>query len=306
MSPTTLAAELWQRLWLDYREQVCYARAYQEMMESSGGTFANDHIAFRSLRLTVDTPEGKINLGIAYLDEIVTRLGYRPVNVYEFPEQHLFAQHYAVPDDSTLPKLFISELKVDELPAAVVSAIRQTVGWQSGYDLSLWSRLSIFEKLESQEIVSLMQPRFQRIWGPPYLSTLEAVNQVSQYGAWVLLHGYRVNHFTAYVNRQNSMAYPNLDLTIQGLKQLGVPMKSTIEGSDETGLRQTATQPVLESVTVIDDAMDCPMQIQWPYAYFELAQRYPLGADSTEVFEGFLSPQAAHLFAMTRHVSPSK
>ena len=134
----------------------------------------------------------------------------------------------------------------------------------------------------------------------PAGSTIEAVNAVSQYGAWVLLHGYEVNHFTASINRQNSSVYPDLESTVRGLKELGIPMKDRIEGSRGTGLRQTATQAVIEPTTVVDDATNLLSQIQWPYAYFELAQRYPLGPDAPEVFQGFLSPQAANLFEMTR------
>ncbi len=300
MNMTLIAAQLWEQLWLGYRERVPYARIYQRMIEDAQGRFINDHIAFRSLQLSVEGPQGTINLGIPYLDEIVTQLGYCPVKTYKFPDQHLFAQHYIVPGSPDLPKLFISELKVGALPQTTVELIRGAVRWKPGNDKYLWTKLPSLSGISPQEVLSLLQARFQRIWTPPLLSTIKAVNAVSQYGAWVLLHGYEVNHFTASINRQDAVAYPDLESTVQGLEELGIPMKDRIEGSRETGLRQAATQAVVEPTTVVDDATNCLSKIQWPYAYFELAQRYPLGTDTSEVFQGFLSPQAANLFEMTR------
>ena len=306
MNTTQLAQQLWERLWLDYRNRVTYARIYQQMIEASQGTFINDHIAFRSLQLTVEGSHGTINLGIPYLEEIITPLGYQPVQNYEFPDKYLLARHYEVSGCNTLPKLFISELKVDALPTSTANLIRQAVRWKPSYENAVWTKLPSLEKIEPENILLLFQSRLKRLWAPPLKSTVEAVNPISQYGAWVLLHGYRVNHFTASINRQNSATYSDLDATVQALKGLGVPMKPTTEGSEKTGLRQTATQAVIEPVTVIDDTTEHSIQIQWPYAYFELAQRYPLSDNTPEVFSGFLSSQATQLFEMTSISSSSR
>ncbi|MEM9535010.1 MAG: DUF1338 domain-containing protein, partial [Cyanobacteria bacterium P01_E01_bin.45] len=67
MSQVQIALQLWDRLWQTYRRRVPYARIYQQLVEEAGGTFANDHIAFRSLRLDTETSHGPIDLGIAYL-----------------------------------------------------------------------------------------------------------------------------------------------------------------------------------------------------------------------------------------------
>ena len=57
----------WDLLWQEYSTRVSYARTYQQMITAAGGTVANDHIAFRSLRVMADSPQGEINLGIDYL-----------------------------------------------------------------------------------------------------------------------------------------------------------------------------------------------------------------------------------------------
>jgi hypothetical protein len=288
MDSTTIAQELWQRLWEDYNRRVPYAGVYQKMIEDAGGAIASDHIAFRSLRLTSQNQ----NLGIPYLAKIVEPLGYEAVREYHFPDSHLFARHYQHEDG--LPKLFISELIVDELPEAIASAIQESVA-TANFD-------PIRSDLEATDIIPQLANTFRRPWLPPKKSIVEAVNRVTQYGAWVLIHGYSVNHFTGYVNRQNTPKYPDIETTALGLAQLGIPMKAEIEGSYSTGLRQTATQAVTEMVSVRDDASLETLQIPWTYAYYEIAERHLVEDESGKkvLFEGFLDAQARNLFEMTR------
>ncbi|PSB01867.1 2-oxoadipate dioxygenase/decarboxylase family protein, partial [Merismopedia glauca] len=143
---------------------------------------------------------------------------------------------------------------------------------------------------------------FRRPWLPPKRSIVETVNTVSQYGAWVLIHGYSVNHFTGYINRQNTPQYPDIETTALGLAKLGIPMKAEIEGSSTTGLRQTATKAVTEMVSVQDDETLEIIQIPWTYAYYEIAERHLVSTSSGKTlrFAGFLDSQAKNLFEMTR------
>jgi hypothetical protein len=165
--------------------------------------------------------------------------------------------------------------------------IHQTV---SGVNLFHFS--AIFETFEAdtKRLVKELHRIFTCPWQPPHRSVLEEVNKVTQYGAWVLLHGYAVNHFTGYVNRQNTPEYPDIETTARGLANLGVPMKAEIEGDVACGLRQTATQAVTEIVTVSEDSTDAEIQIPWTYAYYEIAQRYMVEVEpgQQELFDGFL------------------
>ncbi|MBD2168327.1 DUF1338 domain-containing protein [Calothrix membranacea FACHB-236] len=298
-----IALNLYSSLWEEYSTRVSYARSYQQMITAAGGTVANDHIALRSLRLSLDTPTGKVNLGINYLEQIATALGYTAAGEYIFPETHLYARHYSHPQQAEfdLPKLFISELIVDELPTKIAQYIYQTV---SAIDDELIYSLpnSLKEDEDEKIIAQQFLKMFTRPWKTPQRSVVEAVNQVTQYGAWVLLHGYAVNHFTGYVNRQNTTKYPDIDATVQGLINLGVPMKAEIEGNIACGLRQTATQAVTEMVTVLDDSNNAEIQIPWTYAYYEIAQRYPVEIEpgKHKLFDAFLGKNAQQLFEMTR------
>lgn len=155
---------------------------------------------------------------------------------------------------------------------------------------------------DAKSLTKQLQKIFTRPWQPPKRSIVEKVNQVTQYGAWVLLHGYAVNHFTGYVNRQNTPEYPDIDTTALGLAKLGVPMKAKIEGDIAIGLRQTATQAVTEIMPILDDVTNAEIQIPWTYAYYEIAQRYMVEVEpgKQELFDAFLGKNAQQLFEMTR------
>ncbi|MEO1401697.1 MAG: DUF1338 domain-containing protein [Cyanobacteria bacterium J06635_1] len=300
-----LARALWLQLWQHYRQRVEYARTYEAMIQSAGGTVANDHIAFRSLKLTVQRAHGSIDLGIAYLAKIVEALGYQMAGDYHFPDRHLYARHYHHPAQAELelPKLFISELLVDELPTPLATQIYDTVKMGQFFSLSCWQeQCQVIEDKCVQQLASA----FTRPWVPPNRTVVEAVNAVSQYGAWVLLYGYAVNHFTACINRQQ--VYGEIALAAKALAAQGVPMKPSLEGSPASGLQQTATQAVVESVPVLNDAGQLE-QMPWRYAYYELAQRHRVenAAGEDALFQGFIGPQAQHLFEMTRtEPSPGK
>lgn len=273
------------------------------MIEKAGGTVANDHIAFRSLRMSVDSPQRRVKLGIDYLEQLVQILGYEAAGEYSFPETHLYARHYRHPqqEEFDLPKLFISELIVDELPDNIVQLIRKTVA-----GVNLLSSSAIFNTFSdsTERLAKELSRVFSTPWQPPKRFVVEQVNKVTQYGAWVLLHGYAVNHFTGYVNRQNTLAYPDIETTVRALVNLGVPMKEEIEGDVTCGLRQTATQAVTEIVSVLDDSTDTEIQIPWTYAYYELAERYLIEVEpgKQELFDAFLGKNAQQLFQMTKIV----
>src|SRR5262249_9323162 len=87
-------------------------------------------------------------------------------------------------------------------------------------------------------------------WPPPPRETVLAINKVSQYAAWTLLHGNNVNHFTAYINEQQVPDWRNIEATVAALRAADIPMKAEIEGEPGSKLRQTATQAVDEECTV--------------------------------------------------------
>ncbi len=303
MEDAQVCQALWDYLWRRYRQRVPYCREYQEMIEAAGGRVVHDHVAFRSFRHFVYG----LDLGIGYVARILEPLGYQLKGAYEFPDTHLYAQHYEHPDQEThdLPKVFVSELLVDELPAAAADLIKRTLHdaidqlpspsleWVK---LREDRRLSLPDGKVETAIADVAQFSTERPWPPSLRETVEAVNPVSQYAAWTLLHGFAVNHFTAFVNRQGAAQYPDLESTAAGLRARGVPVRERIDGEPGSRLRQTTTAAVEEEVAV-HDADGKAATMPWSYAYYELAER---GLVDGRIFHGFVADQARQLFDTTR------
>jgi hypothetical protein len=290
-------ASLLDTLWERYRERVSYVRDYERMVTACGATFVNDHIAFRTFACQ------KPLVGIASLSRIFQALGYRPAGCYNFPDKHLGAIHFQHPR-AEFPKLFISELKVWELPEPVRREIEAVAaGHREPFDGDALAMLASSEQRSGRtELLERVVRQIHELpWPAPEKETVVAVNEVSQYAAWVLVHGYNVNHFTSLINSHGVPKLADIEKTIAALKEAGVPMKAEIEGERGSKLRQTATEAVKVDVDVLDDSRHSTMP--WTYAYFELAERGEVvDSDSGKRvrFEGFLGPQATQLFEMTR------
>lgn len=283
------------RLWQRYRQRVPWVRTYEDLIAAHGGTFVNDHIAFRTLACQHPF------CGIPSLSRLFEAFGYTPAACYQFPDKHLSAIHLQHPNP-LFPKLFISELQIGKLPPEIRVLLRQTL---QTHRLMLADEVLDRVSAPDREDSGLLQICIDWIetlpWSPPTEAALLAVNEASQYGAWVLGHGYNVNHFTALINSQNCPALGDIEQTVLALQQAGVPLKAEIEGAAGSKLRQTATGAAPGEILVSHEGR--LVTRPWPYAYFELAERGDIvDSDSgqTRRFEGFLGSQATQLFEMTR------
>jgi hypothetical protein len=291
--------QLLQALWQRYRNRVAWVSVYERLVHDAGATFFNDHIALRTIASQVPLA------GIATLGRIFEALGYYAAGTYQFPDKFLSAVHLEHPNRN-LPKIFISELQLAALPAATRETILRTVRTQrlpiSDETLATLAQLDDHPEQLSDSLVQRVVAEFHELpWNLPEKADVLAVNQVSQYGAWVLVHGYNVNHFTSLINSQGAGALCDIERTAAALAAAGVPMKAEIEGLVGSRLRQTATEAVVIDVPVAENGLQGSMP--WSYAYFELAERGTWLNPSTgltERFEGFLGSQATQLFDLTR------
>lgn len=296
-----ITGELLTRLWEKYLGRVSYAKTYADLVHQKGGKVVNDHIAFR----TFNTHTGEQPEGIRAIKHIIEALEYKPVEKYIFKKKKLTAIHFEHPDEM-LPKIFVSQLEVEQLPGWAQNVIHQTVKdtpyLLSDEALELLQLLRAEKRLNleaSQFLVDDLANYFRRPWNVPFKDDVLKINDVSQYAAWTLLHGNSVNHFTAFVNFQGVEEWPDLETTCKGLSNAGIPMKETIEGQKGSKLRQSATQAVKEEVEVkTNEGSDW---LNWTYAYYELAERGWVETEGNKkLFSGFLGEQATHLFDMTK------
>jgi len=289
-------------LWVNYARRVSYAKTYADLVQAKGGKVVNDHIAFR----TFGTHTGEQPHGMNAIWHIINTLGYEPAGNYVFPEKKLKAVHFQH-GNPLLPKIFVSQLEVDELPEWAQKLIKEHVA-DTPYHLS---EIAVLDLLELSQNEALDEPAAENLirelvayldrpWGIPEKESVEKLNEISQYAAWTLIHGNSVNHFTAFINYQDVKEWPDLQTTCAALAAANIPMKEHIEGQKGSKLQQSSTQAVTEMVDVIlPDGNQG--QMPWSYAYYELAERGYIEENGKQVlFSGFLGEQATHLFDMTK------
>jgi hypothetical protein len=230
---------LLDELWERYAAHVPYARKFVELAH---GSFRNDHVAFRSLDLRP-------------IAKVFEDLGWKRAGAYDFPDAHLDAVYLSKPGQ---PRIFVSQLRTKELSPRAREILAQLPADPPCDGTAEWFRGPGLRPSE------------------PEILELE---RESQYGAWLLLFGREVNHFTASV--------PDVALWQERMRAAGIPMKDEIEGAPGAGLRQTATRAAPRVVQLRE------REREWPYAYLEIAER-------NGGFDGFVAAQARQLFDMTR------
>jgi hypothetical protein len=295
----TFLVQLFDTLYVRYRERMAYVQKYEAVVQSHGGTFVNDHIAFRTLAAE------KPAVGLFMISRIFEALGYSSANCYEFPDKHFNSIHYQHPN-AQFPKLFITQLKTWELSprgrAIIQKSLKTHQPHISDANLASLYNLDKASQAERTRLLRLMVRYFEELpWELPQKKDVQELDQESQFAAWVLVNGYDVNHFTASINSHGVQTLDDIEKTVAAMKQAGIPMKAEIEGERGTKLRQSSTEAVVVQVPVRDGTRTA--EIPWTYAYFEIAERPLMKNPVTgklERFEGFLGGQATHLFDMTK------
>ena len=225
----------------------------------------NDHIALRTYDLE--------KTSIDKLAQIFVANGYRQGGEYQFYQKKLFARHYEPPQNN-LPKVFISQLLVSQLPQPTQKMIT-----------------SLVEQMPpslSKKPDFLYSGRPWNIDSKSYIQLLE----VSEYAAWVAAFGFRPNHFTVNVNALKTLG--NVEDVNQLLKEKGIPLNTSggeIKGSQEMLLKQSSTLANRIPVKFCDRTMTIPS------CYYEFAQRFA-SADG-KLYQGFVATSADKIFEST-------
>ncbi|MBK9036052.1 MAG: DUF1338 domain-containing protein [Myxococcales bacterium] len=261
MHPT----ELLDLLWRDYTTLTPQAARIHALFAARGETIANDHVALR----TYDRP----GLGLAALARPFEAAGWVRRERYRFDDKHLWAHYWQHPDPA-LPKVFISELVVDELAPAAAALIDALVASApAGFG-------------DRAVLATAGRP-----WSVSH-ATYRALLEHSEYAAWVAAFGFRVNHFTVDVGRLRTFAgVAEVDefLLANGfeLNRAG----GLIKGTPADLLEQSSTCAEPIEVEFSDGRFAVPS------CYYEFARRYPL--PSGELFQGFVPGSADKLFEST-------
>jgi hypothetical protein len=166
-----------------------------------------DHFAFRTFGL------GGIDTGISSVSTWFTDLGYIEGGSFEFVKKKLRARWYKPPSPD-LPRLFVSELKVEEMSKGTREIIKKYAG--SGDDHHYSTMPHAFSRYGLATGFLGVTP-----WAPPTIEEYKILSEESEYAAWVLINGFALNHTTLAIHRltdlEGGISALNSHLKHQGL-----------------------------------------------------------------------------------------
>jgi len=265
---TTQVTNLFNHIWQQYIAVTPSAAKIHQLL-GNGDDIINDHVAYR----TFNIPE--VNLDT--LAQHLIALGYKEGGQYDFSAKKLTAKHFEHSDD-TLPKVFISELRVEEFSKQVQDIIHQLVA-------QLPANFS-------QQDSFLYAGRPWQVSSTQYQTLLAE----SEYAAWLAAWGYRANHFTVNVNYLDN--YDTLESVNEQLKQSGFKLNCAggeIKGDSQVKLEQSSTLADMAAVNFSDKTIEIPS------CFYEFAKRYPL--KNGELYRGFVAASADKIFESTNNAS---
>ncbi len=252
-------------LWPGYADISPSAVKIHHLLAQRGEEVHNDHVALRTYNLA------PINLQA--LAAPLLEMGYRPSGEYHFDVKRLDARSYSKPG---WPRVFISELRVQDMPQNVQDTLNALVEQCPNRALTI-------------EDLAAGRP-----WAPVSWETYQNLAQASQYAAWVAAFGLRANHFTVSVNHLKTFDTPVLANLNAWLQTQGFTLNTrggAIKGDPQCGLEQSSTMADHIEVDFADGVHAIPS------CYCEFALRHP-GPDGTP-FDGFVTQSANRIFEST-------
>ncbi len=301
ISDVQLTGRFLDTLWQAFLRRVPCTQLFLQKVNELGGEWVTDHLAFR----TLNYPTGEQPAGITAISHLLKNLHYSRAGSYTFGKQKLSAVYFEH-RNTNFPKVFVSQLEVGELPAWAQQLIGEVV-FDTPYLLSDHA-IELLNYLEAdgnitaeaaEILIHELAGYFRRPWRMPSKETMLKINDVSQYAAWVLLHGNSVSHYSALYSKDLVSAWPDLETAVEDLIRAGIPLKREIAGEKNSSIRQAATVPVKETYRFPLSEGDFD-EMPWTYAYFQLTERgyHGEGTDRT-LFPGFLQERASKWFNNT-------
>lgn len=261
-----------------YRQRLPLVDQIFAAMQTSGlipgeEVLENDHIAIRSL--------GVPGLGIEGAAQAFLHFGYQRRDHYYFEAKKLDAFWFSPPRDD-LPRVFISELRVNELSAAAQRIINNYVAEASLSD-TLATRFSTLP------------------WRTPTQADYLRLAEESEYASWTLCHGYAINHLTIAVH---DLPKPHNDIETftRFIATQGIDLNEAgglVKVSGDGLLLQSSTKAPAVDFRFADGSTS-----QIPGAYVEFAERRPLNDQKPAISradrrEGFETANADKIFEST-------
>lgn len=235
------------------------AKRVLELVHSAGNDrIIYDHFAFRTF--------GVNGHGIDSMAEIFLDFGYIQKDELRFPAKKLKAYWFSPPavscEDGSgvngpLPRIFISELLVDQMSSEAQEIIKKYTG-MSG---------------KGNKYAALASAQGSLTWQKPSLSEFQRLARESEYAAWTLVNGYALNHVTISTHWLNSHL-KNINHLNQFIEDNGFNLNSeggTLKVSPDGFLLQSSTVADSMPFRFADGEVESV-----PCSYIEFAERLVL------------------------------
>ncbi|MEW7278100.1 DUF1338 domain-containing protein [Aquimarina sp. 2201CG1-2-11] len=256
-----------EELWKQYSAKTPSAEKVKSLLEAEGNKVFNDHIAIR----TFNDPR----VGIDVLARPFIKMGYEAKGEYHFKTKKLYAKHFEHTTDTDAPKIFISELLLEELS----NELQEIIG-------------SILDQTDTDTLSQNDLLLQGRIWNTPSYTTYKRLLKESEYAAWLYVNGFCSNHFTVDVNKLKTFSTLNEVNTF--LKEQGFVMNTSggeIKGSPEQLLEQSSILADVVKVKFEESTEEITS------CYYEFSYRYL--NDNQRIFTGFIAGSADKIFEST-------
>ena len=222
---------------------------------------SNDHVAFRTM--------GVEQLGLKSFEKIFLYHGYVPRDSYFFEGKRLNARWYAPPEPK-YPRVFISELRVHEMPKETQKIINSYLD-EVKSDPVEYLNLDDFKQVDT----FLHKP----LWRLPSWNDFKKLQKVSEYAAWVIYNRYYLNHYTISVH-DLSIGYNTISEFNSFLKSLGIVL------NDSGGEIKVSKDNLLLQSSTVSSMVE---------AYFQEGTKKMIPGSYVEFCERKVLPQFKHL-----------
>ncbi len=258
--------------WSEYQKSTPSVSRIHQLLESRGEVVMNDHIAFR----TFNHPD----INIDKTEQVFLQCGYVQKGTYDFEKKKLVARHYEHPDPMA-PKVFISELKLEEFSQELRKIVLQSIA-----------------KIPRGLLETGMYIFSGRTWGTISYQVYQQLQEESEYAAWLYVYGFCANHFTVDVNKLQ---------TFDSLEELNDFLSANNFQLNQSGgeIKGGPEQLLAQSSTIADDkAIEFAEGLySVPSCYYEFAYRYP--DLNGELYQGFVAQSADKIFESTNFLKPN-
>lgn len=258
-----------KNLWRDYVNMTPQAESIARALEARGNVVQNDHVAFR----TFNRPP----IALSNLERLLTQeLNYtRHPEPYFFEAKKLNAYGY-LPPSPTQPRIFLSELKTEELTGPAQDVIGR-----------------LLDQINPEDTLDPSVFWHGPFWQVPTWEEYQLLANESSYAAWLSVIGLRCNHFTIDVNALEN--HKSIEEMNEFVEELGFVVNDSggrVKGSKEVLLEQGST---MASEMLFEFQAGDTHSV--PTCYYEYARRYP--DKEGNIYQGFVAASADKIFEST-------